>query len=138
MMWRRRLSFVLVCALALSAAACGKDSTTPTSPTQFTTEDFADTIAPLGTTTHTFTVKVAGQVTVLLTSVSPLATLAIGVAIGSWDGTTCTPLAVNINARAGTTAVLTGTANPGNFCLQVYDSGNLTDAVAYAVQVTHP
>lgn len=138
MMWRRCLSLALVCAIAVSAAACGDDSTTPTSPTVTVTEDFAGTIAPSGTNTHTFTVKATGTVSVLLTSVAPLATMAIGVSLGSWDGTNCTVVAANGNARAGTSAVLSGTANPANFCLQVYDSGNLSGDVTYAVQVAHP
>ncbi len=138
MMWRRPLSLVLVCGLALSAAACGDDSTTPTAPTELTTESYTGTIAPQETDTYTFTVKASGQLTVMLNSVAPLATMAIGVAIGGWDGTNCTPVAINQNARAGTSSVLSGIANPGNFCIQVFDSGNLSDSVDYAIQVTHP
>ena len=74
----------------------------------------------------------------LLNSVSPLATMAIGVSIGGWDGTNCTVVAINQNARAGTAPVMNGIANPGNFCVQVFDSGNMTTAVDYAIQVTHP
>ena len=137
MIWRRRLSLVLACALAVSAAACGDDNTTPTSTTETKTETFTGTIAPSGTKTHTFSVGVAGQLSVVLNSVAPLSTLAIGVSLGSWDGTNCTVVAANVNARAGTTAVLSGTANPANFCLQVYDSGNLTSDVDYNITVTH-
>lgn len=138
MMWRCRLSLALVSALALSATACGSDPVSPTAPTPVSTEDFAGTIDPLGTNIHTFTVKAVGPLTVLLTSVSPLATLAVGVSIGGWDGTTCTAVAANHNARAGTASVLSGTANVGNFCVQVYDSGNFTEPVTYAIQVSHP
>lgn len=137
MMWRRSLSLIVAVALAVSAAACGDDAT-PTSPTVTVTDDFSGTLVPLGTNTHTFTVKAAGTVTVMLNSVTPLATLAIGVSIGSWDGTNCGVLAANGNARVSTTSVLSGTANPANFCLQVYDSGNLTGDITYALQVTHP
>jgi hypothetical protein len=137
MMWRRSLSLIVAVALAVSAAACGDDAT-PTSPTVTVTDDFSGTLVPLGTNTHTFTVKAAGTVSVMLNSVAPLATLAIGVSIGSWDGTNCGVLAANGNARVSTTSVLSGTANPANFCLQVYDSGNLTGDITYALQVTHP
>jgi len=138
MMWRRSLSLIVACTLALSAAACGAD-TTPTSPTETVTEDYSGTLAPSGTNTHTFTVRASGTLTVILNSVAPLSTLAIGVSIGSWDGTNCTVLAANPNARASTTtAALSGSANQANFCLQVYDSGNLTGEITYAIQVTHP
>ena len=137
MMWRRSLSLIVAVALAFSAAACGDDAT-PTSPTVTVTDDFSGTLVPLGTNTHTFTVKAAGTVSVMLNTVAPLATLAIGVSIGSWDGTNCGVLAANGNARVSTTSVLSGTANPANFCLQVYDSGNLTGDITYALQVTHP
>jgi hypothetical protein len=68
-----------------------------------------------------------------------LSTLALGVAIGTWNGTACTIVAKNDASKAGSTA-LTGTAGVGNFCVQVYDSGNVTAdmTVTYTVQIAHP
>jgi hypothetical protein len=74
-----------------------------------------------------------------LTSVGPLATMALGVAIGSWDGTTCTTITQNGNSRTGT-AALAGTVVQGNYCARVYDSGNVPDGgtVTYTLEVVHP
>jgi len=66
--------------------------------------------------------------------------MAIGVRITTWDGTNCvTSIAQNANARSGSTA-LTGTANSGNYCVQIYDSGNVPAdwTVEYTVDVVHP
>jgi hypothetical protein len=76
-----------------------------------------------------------------LTSVAPLATMALGVSVGSWNGTTCgTKIAENDNARSGTTALSGIAAAAGSYCVQVFDSGNIPDtwSVSYTVQVTHP
>ena len=79
--------------------------------------------------------------TIELTSVEPLATMALGVGIATWDGANCgtTPISKNDNARAGV-AALNGTATAGNYCVTVYDSGNVPDGwtVSFAVQVVHP
>jgi hypothetical protein len=93
-----------------------------------------------GTDAHAFTVSTTGSVQIPLTSVEPLATMSLGVSIGSWNGTTCgTAIAKNDDARSGATA-LTGTATAGDYCVQVYDSGNVPESwsVSYTVQVAHP
>ncbi len=131
------ISLAMVSALAV---ACGGTSTTPTTPAPATTTDtFTGTIVQSGASVNPFTVSAAGTVTMSLTSVAPLATMALGVGIGSWDGTTCTVISQNDNAKTGATA-LTGTANPGNYCVRVYDSGNVPAdwTVTYSVQVVHP
>jgi hypothetical protein len=66
--------------------------------------------------------------------------MAMGVGIGTWDGTTCgTSVSKNDNSRSGSTA-LTGTAAAGNYCVIVYDSGNILEGteVSYTIDVTHP
>ena len=49
-----------------------------------------------------------------------------------------TVIAQNPNARLGATA-LTGTASSGNYCVKIYDSGNVPAGwtVSYTVQVVH-
>jgi hypothetical protein len=132
-------SMALLATVAL--AGCKSDSTTTTSPSVVTTTDtFTQTIAQSGEAVHTFTVSAKGSVTVALTAVSPLTTMALGVGMGSWDGTTCgTSFATNKDSRAGATA-LTGTAAQGNYCVRVYDSGNVPVdwSVSYTLQVVHP
>jgi hypothetical protein len=127
---------------ALAALACGATNTpTPTAATPATvTESFSGAVAQQGTEAHSFTVSTAGSVQISLTSVEPLATMSLGVSIGSWNGTTCgAAIAKNDDARSGATA-LSGTATAGDYCVQVYDSGNIPESwsVSYTVRVAHP
>jgi len=39
---------------------------------------------------------------------------------------------------AGTTAQLSGTIAPGNYCVSIFDVGNQTAQVGYTVTVSHP
>lgn len=134
---------LLVAAALAGAAACGSGASTTapsaTSPASVT-DSFSGSVAQLGSENHVFAVGATGTVTVTLSSVSPLATLALGVAVTSSDGTNClTQISQNDNARNGVIA-LTGTAQTGNYCVRVYDSGNVqpSTSVAYTVQVMHP
>ena len=77
------------------------------------------------------------QITASLTSLSPVATLAIGISIGTWDGTVCSASLSNDNARVSDQ--LTGnTSVTGSYCIRVYDVGNITATEQVAVTVTHP
>jgi hypothetical protein len=128
-------------ALMIATTGCGSDSSTPTTPTPVTTtESFSGTVGHLGTSGHSFTVATTGPVTITLISVGPLTTMSMGIGVGIWDGTTCaTSSTKNDNVRTGAVA-LTGTANAGNYCVNVYDSGNVPEdwEVSYEVQVVHP
>jgi hypothetical protein len=146
MMRRRRFIDVLVLgALAAAAtvtlAGCSSDTTSVTTPSVTTsTETFSGSLTQSSTVIHAFSVTTKGSVTVSLTAVSPLSTMALGVSLGSWSGTTCSStLAENKDARSGATA-LTGTAASGDYCVRVYDSGNVPSdwTVAYTVDVVHP
>ena len=71
---------------ALSTGACGtlSSSATPTTPTPPTTTDqFSGTLEQGGAVAHPFTVSTTGPVQISLTSVAPLATMALGVALGT-------------------------------------------------------
>ena len=131
--------------LGLTVSACSGSSSdsalaSPTTTPTLVTENFSGSIDQYGTAIHPFSVKVSGgSLAAGFTSVGPLATMALGMGIGTWDGTTC-GLAVsqNDNARAGFVA-LSGTAQAGNYCIRVYDSGNVAagGSATYALQVTH-
>lgn len=136
-----RAAVIIVTAAIAATAGCGSDSSTATTPTPATTtETFAGTVDHLGTAGHAFTVGTTGPVTITLTAVGPLTTMSMGIGIGTWDGTTCYASSTkNDNARTGVTA-LTGTANAGSYCVNVFDSGNVPEEwqVSYEVQVVHP
>jgi len=133
-------AIALISATAL--AACHSTTTAPTTTTgapATVTETFSGSIAQTANLSFPFTVAATGNVQVTLTDVEPLTTMALGIAVGTWDGTTCTPgLATNDHAKSGVTA-LTGTAVAGSYCVQVSDSGNIppTWTVTFTVQVLH-
>lgn len=138
----RLLLLPLSLCLATTFAGCGSDTTTTvTSPTPVTsTETFTGTVQQLGSVSHPIVVTTAGSLSATITSTAPLTTIALGVSISTWDGSACgTAIAQNPNSRPGATA-LSGTAVAGNYCIVVYDSGNIVEggSVSYTIQVVHP
>ena len=136
---RRPNSLELLLFLSVVAtAACGSESTIPTEPTPVSvTETFSGTINRNGAATHIFVAQTAGPVTATLTSVAPDSAVAIGVSLGTWNGSSCHIVLANDNALQG--AVVTGSASSiGNLCVRVYDVGKVVDATDYVVTVVHP
>lgn len=132
----------VIAAGSVSSSGCnnGSSTATTTAPSGLaTTETFSGTVPQSGTTTYTFTVSVSnGTLSARLTSVGPLSTMALGVGVGSWDGATCTSIAKNDSSHADVTA-LTGIVVAGNYCVQVYHSGNIPDgsSATFTLQVAH-
>jgi len=142
-MHARRYASALMLAVGLTCAASCGTTTTPTAPTTAPsiTDTFNADLSQQGSITHNFKVASIGEVTVTLTSVSPLATMSLGVGMMTSDGTSCiSTLTQNDNARANSTVALQGTAASGNYCIRVYDSGNIpvSTTVSYTITVLHP
>ena len=124
---------------ALIAAGCGlpESSTSPT-PTTPPTETFAGTLAVQGSNVFTFTVAQTGPVSVTLASLSSTSTGGVGLGIGTPNGTTaCTLTSSTPNATAATTAQITLTQNPGTVCVKIFDTGNLTTAATFTINIIH-
>lgn len=137
---------VMLC--ALTSACAGDSSTTSTSTsstsstsptTAVTTESFSGTVPVGASDTHPFTVALSGgQVNAILTAAGPPSTIYMGLGIGTYSGGTCSLLSGgSVVTQAASTAQLAGTVNAGSYCVQVYDAGNQTAAVSYAVTVNH-
>ena len=124
---------------ALIAAACS-DPVAPATPVPAAptvTETFTGTLLPSGSPdTHPFSVSQIGGIEVTLTNVTPSA--AVGLGIGTPSGASCLlldnlqPIVAAPNAQMRGTATVTG-----NFCVSVFDAGNLVEAVNYTVSVLH-
>jgi hypothetical protein len=137
--WSR---LALAAALATLAACSASSTTTPTTPTSAvpTTDTFSGSVVQLGSATYVFAVTAGGEVQISLSSVAPLSTMSLGVAVMSSDGTNClSTISQNTDARSGSIA-LQGQATAGKYCVKVYDSGNVpaSTEVDYTVQVVHP
>jgi hypothetical protein len=86
-----------------------------------------------------FTVSQAGTVSITLASLSPTATVAVGLGLGAPNGTTsCTLTSSNPTAMAGSTPQITVTENPGSYCVEIYDVGNLTSTSTFSITIVHP
>jgi hypothetical protein len=142
-MHNRMRHFIAASGLAALLVAVGCSS--PTAPTgsapATVTDTFTSTLAQQSSNTSQFVVNATGDVTITLTSVSPLATMSLGVGIMTSDGTNClTTISFNTDARANGVAALFGTAVKGNYCVRVYDNGNIPTSTTanYTVTVEHP
>ncbi|HTI40130.1 MAG TPA: hypothetical protein VL262_11955 [Vicinamibacterales bacterium] len=134
---RRNLIAALLAVMPL-AAGCGSSSN-PITPTTPTTDTLTGTITKNGAVTDTFAVGGPGVVAATITSLTPLSTVQVGFALGTWDGTTCQVVLVN---PAGTTGSLlqANASTKGNYCVHLYDTGNVAadTPVSFTVTVLHP
>src|SRR5262249_41879549 len=131
------------------AAGCKHSTTSPTTTTTttttttappITTEEFDGTLGIGATAFYPFTVAQAGSVTATLVSIGGSvvpSTVQVRLGIGTPDGaggcTTTTMSLVNT-----TSPVLSATENPGSYCVNITDVGNLAGTAAFAVTIAHP
>jgi len=117
-------------------AGCGSDNTptTPSNTSTTMTENWSSVLAPDGASTRTFTLNTAGTIVVTMTA-GPTAGLGVGLPRTSGGG--CR-LGVSVNASPGTTPQISSQADAGQYCIQVYDLGTLTDPVGFALKIEHP
>lgn len=140
-----RLALLVAAALA---ASCGGSDTAPTTIAEpaTSTETFTGTVQPPvngqgQADSHNFTVAAAGTLTVTLTAAGPPATIKMGIAVGN-PNTAGTCVVASSTAvtevSASTTPALQGTlTSPGTYCVVVFDTGNVLQAVTYSVTVVH-
>jgi len=131
-----------VCALALTAAACGDDSsaTAPSTPTATAgTDSVTGQMAPGGVVFHQFEASAAGTVNITLTLTDPAATLVgLGIGIPGLNTGSC-DLTKSVQARSGSTAQLSASVEAGTYCAGTFDVGGLgTRGVLVTYTVAHP
>jgi hypothetical protein len=131
----RHLAFVLL-PLAVLATACGDNTSTPTTPSTHTVQTFTGTLQPLGTDVYTFATTISGEITVTLTNAGLPAGVSLGMGVGTPNGSACTLIKAQ-PVQPANIAQVTGSADPGSFCVAVYDLGTLTAPVDYTVVVSH-
>lgn len=129
---------VLALVLLSGLAACSNDSSTPVSPTTIppTSFTYATTFTVNGAVTRTFDQISPGTVSMTLTSVTPDVALAIGVGIPRIGSTGCN-LTRSVVVKAGPSPQLSLAAEPGLWCVRVWDPGTVTDRVSFSLSVQH-
>ncbi|MEO6222713.1 MAG: hypothetical protein ABIP90_05645 [Vicinamibacterales bacterium] len=130
-------------ALMLVAASTACDDPGPTTPTDPTpeapnfTETFSGVLNRNGALTFPFAAAARGTATATLASVLPDNTVALGFAIGTWNGTGCQSVISNDNATEFT-QIAGSIGSAGSLCLRVYDIGRVATTAKFTVTVIHP
>jgi hypothetical protein len=139
-----RFKPVLLCGVltvALAGAGCDDDDNTPTTPPAATTASVTWTtaLATDGASSRSFRTTRTGTVSVTLQTLGGSTTLRAGLGVGIplADGSGCV-LSRSVETVAGTTAQLELDVDPGDYCVQVYDLGDLTAPTPFTVILAYP
>jgi hypothetical protein len=139
-------AMALAAAVGLSGAACTSttapaDADSKITDLVFNTETFAGTLQVKGTNFFSFYVTQAGPVGLTLAALQTPGGAALSTPVGiGWGipaGTGCARSASQITPP-GLAAQLTVTLNPGTYCAAVFDTGNVSSAVNFAMRIRHP
>ena len=86
----------------------------------------------------TFEVVQAGTVNVTIISVGPPANSVVGLGLGIPSATgTCNFSITNTAAVAASAPQIMVTEPAGQYCVEIYDAGNLTSAEAFTITIQH-
>jgi hypothetical protein len=134
----RGVAAVMLCAVAVLAAACGGIS----DPSTNTKEDFSGTLSPGTSTFFTFSVGKVGEVTVTITKESFTTNVALGLYLSQPAGGICdtnTPY-INNFSLLNQTALTVPQLSKGTYCVGVYDpgGGHVPSPVTFTITVQHP
>jgi hypothetical protein len=125
----------LALAGALLVGGCaGTDTTDLTGPS--TTDTFTGTLAASGSATFGVTVKTNGELDLSLTTLAPQTTITVGLGIGTPQAGQCALITAAENSKVGT--ILPAEVAPGNYCVIIYDVGNVQGLDSFTLSVLHP
>lgn len=132
---------LLVGALAgLGTFGCSNNqnttSPTPTPRSSPVTETFQGTLPVQGSVWRLITAVQAGPLTATLTA-SDQPTADVGLAVGLRSGTNCLAT-TDVVAPAGSSPRLSLVVDGGDYCVRVWDPGQLQSQLAFTVTLTYP
>ena len=133
-----------LCVIGVLTVACGSDNnpSTPTTPVLPSSEVFTGTLAVKGSSFYSFTLAASGNVSITLASLVPKApgpavSAVMGLGVGTPDGTDCA-ITNSVTTAPGLSAQLVNSLTPATYCTKIYDLGELTAPVDFAVRIIHP
>ena len=136
----RSLAVRLAVAIAVVGSnACGANTPTEPAPVYELKESvFTGTVEIAGKLPFMFTVVNPGTIRVSITALAPTSTIAMGVALGFWDAaaTTCVE-ELSTNAATLNVALTATPSAPGDYCVAIYDSGNVQVPTEFTMRVTY-
>jgi hypothetical protein len=121
------------------AWGCGgtPTSSTPTTYEQHT-ETFSGTMGPGETKAFHFTVTNPGSLDAAISALSPVATLTMGLQLGVWNATDQTCSKAISSDVAALNLAMSGTPQAaGEYCVAIYDVGNVQDSTDFTLTVLH-
>jgi hypothetical protein len=123
---------------ASAVSGCTDDGVTSptTDPQDSPTSTFDSILHPDGSATQSVVVSNAGTLIVRLDAVSPPASVGLALGLARSDGSGCY-LTAALDA-AEPPAELTTAVDPGRYCVQVFDPGELASEVAFSLTITRP
>lgn len=132
------LAFACASSVLLQGACSTMDI--PTLPSAApVTETFENQFGVQGSVSRSFVVSETGEIRVTLTAAGPPSDVPLGIGVGipRSTGSGCS-LNRSVTATAGAAPHLAVTAEPGTYCVQVFDVGALSGDVRFSVSVLHP
>lgn len=151
-MLRRFLAPALFALAVGLTVSCDKNSPTGPSSTNTTptttatpappafTEIFEGTVGLDGSAFYSFTVTQYGTVNVTLTRVSGMfvrETVTMGLGVGQPSGEDCAVTNM-LDVKAGSTPQITGSYQPGVYCVKIADRGNLFAPAQFSIKIEFP
>jgi hypothetical protein len=135
--FRRHGALLALVTAVLVAPGCESEPPTTPTPPENVTDTFTGSLTKNGAATFPFTVTAAGGITAALASLLPESTVAVGLSLGTWNGTACNIVIANDNAVQGT-SVLGQTTSGGSLCVRIFDVGKVVDPLEFTITVVHP
>ena len=141
----RHLSVLVLAATALVLVGCDDDDN-PVDVEETVLDDrvvetFTGTVEQASDSINLFTVVGINQTDLTITMLEPLETITMGLGVGTTTdgGATCAFVAQDNSVRQNEN-LIAGTLTPGEYCVSVYDVGNIfpDQAVTYSIDVEHP
>ena len=84
-----------------------------------------------------FTVTNPGNIVAKITELAPVSTLTMGLSLGFWDATTSL-CSQDISGSVTLNTTMSGQPpGPAQYCVGIYDVGNIQTATSFTIVVTH-
>jgi hypothetical protein len=129
---------LVILGVLVSASGCSDAAETPASPTSPSTGFTLSTaISTGGAASRTFVTTSSGTIAATLTSATPPVILGLGVGIPAGRDAGCS-LTQSVTAEPGSEARVNVDAEPGTYCVKVFDLGHVANQVSFSATVEHP
>lgn len=136
-----RTIFIAGLAALLGSIGCGAKSPTQPDPApvyELKTSTFTGTVKAGESVGFPFTVVNPGDIGVSITELGPISTLMMGIGLGFWDAATSTCTQQLTTTAATLNVVFNASPSaPGEYCVGIFDTGNVQGSSDFALKVTY-